>query len=289
MDRCCFLVVNPTSGSYSARRIGTVMSRLEAAGFTPRLHLTTCAEDAPRLARQICEQETAPFIVAGGGDGTINGVVNGLLPGKATLGVLPLGTANVLAKELGIHSVNEGVEKIVRQEARAIAVGTLETAGKTTRFLLMAGIGFDGEVVEGVRLAEKRLIGKGAYLLSALRALANWDRSLLPVRIDDREVQCHGAIICKASRYGGNFVLAPDANIFTPEFQVICITDSRFSTYLRLLMGLVSGMQSGAGLSTYIGREVVIGGGKAVQLDGDFHCRGPVQITAAADFLKIII
>lgn len=289
MPRRCFLIVNPTSGSYSRRRIDSVMRRLERAGLVPQLLLTGSAEDASLFARRICAEEPEPFIVAGGGDGTVNGLVNGLVPGVATLGVLPLGTANVLAKELCIRSVNEAVEKIVRQQSRPISVGMLESAGKSAYFLLMAGIGFDGAVVEGMRLSEKRVVGKGAYLFSALRVLADWDRQLFTISIDGKDMTCHGVVICKASKYGGNFILAPGADISNPDFQVVCVKDSRLTTYLKLMMGLAAGRISGEGISTIRGREIVIGGEKAVQLDGDFHCHGPVRVTAVENFLKIIV
>lgn len=265
------------------------MASLEGAELLPELHITGSAEDASLFARRICTEEHEPFIVAGGGDGTINGVVNGLVPGRATLGVLPLGTANVLAKELRIRSLHEAVEKIVGQRSRPVSVGKLESAGKTTYFLLMAGVGFDGAVVEGVRLAEKRLVGKGAYFFSALRVLAGWDRQMFSICIDGNEMLCHGAVICNASRYGGNFILAPEAEIFTSDLQVVCVKNSRLTTYLRLIAGLAAGRVSGEGLAVVRGREIEISGEKAVQLDGDFHCRGPVRITSVENFLNIIV
>ncbi|WP_243374682.1 diacylglycerol kinase family protein [Geotalea sp. SG265] len=289
MSRRCFLIVNPTSGSYSPRRIDAVMARLSGAGFSPQLLITGSADDASRFAARICTEETDPFIIAGGGDGTVNGVVNGLVPGMATLGVLPLGTANVLAKELGIGSVHEAVEKLVRQRERSISAGMLEAAGESRYFLLMAGIGFDGAVVEGVRLGEKRLMGKGAYVLSALRVLADWDRRQFTISIDGRDISCHGAVICNASKYGGNFVLAPGAELFSPEFQVVYIRDGSRTAYLKLLMGMATGKISGSGIAVMGGREIIVGGDKAVQVDGDFHCHGPLRVSLVENFVNIIV
>jgi YegS/Rv2252/BmrU family lipid kinase len=265
------------------------MTRLASAGFLPQLLLTERAEDAPHFAARICEKEQNPFIIAGGGDGTVNGVVNGLAPGKATLGILPLGTANVLAKELGINSMHTAVERIVSQQSKALSVGRVEAAGSSRYFLLMAGIGFDGAVVEGVRLAEKRFIGKGAYVLSALRVLAGWDRRLFTIILDGRALSCHGAVVCNASKYGGNFTLAPEADIFSPVLHVVWVKDGRPMTYLKLLLGLAAGRIPGGNICNAAGREIVIGGDKAIQLDGDFHCHGPARITAVENFLNIIV
>lgn len=289
MKKRCFLIVNPTSGNYSRSRIEAVMAKLDGAGISPQLLLTGRAEDAPFFAARICAEEPDPFIIAAGGDGTINGVVNGLVPGKATLGILPLGTANVLAKELDIGSVQDAVERIVKQQSRAVSAGMLEAGGKCRYFLLMAGIGFDGAVVEGVRLGEKRLVGKGAYFLSAMRVLANWDRQSFPIDIDGREVTCHGAVVCNASRYGGNFTLAPKADLFSAGFRIVCITDSRPATYLRLAIGLAAGRIPAEGIVTMEGCVINVGGEKAVQLDGDYHCHGPVRITSVENFLRVIV
>jgi diacylglycerol kinase family enzyme len=193
-----------------------VQQALKPAGLEPELLLTGCAEDAPRFASRICAAGDDPLILVAGGDGTLNGVLNGLAPGKATLGVIPLGTSNVLARELEIHSLDDALARIAAGRSRPVSVGELECGGDRRRFLLMAGIGVDGAVVRGVRLKEKRLVGKGAYLLSALREIGAWDRGELKVSGDGHTVSCHSVIVCNASKYGGNFVLAREADLFSP-------------------------------------------------------------------------
>lgn len=289
MAERCFLIVNPTSGGYSRRVIAEVMTSLERAGKVPELLLTRCAEDAGLFARRICEEEAAPLIIVGGGDGTINGVLNGLLSGKATLGVLPIGTANVLAKELGIRSPEEAVRKIVGGEVRNLAVGLLEVQGEKRYFSLMAGIGFDGAVVEDVRLGEKRVVGKGAYVLAAARRLASWDKELMLLRADGKEVECHSAIVCNGARYGGDFVLAPAADIFAPGFQVVCIKESARRTYARLALDLLRRrLPTGAEICIFPAHQLDISAPKPVQVDGDYVCRGPLRITAVENFARVL-
>ncbi len=236
MARNCTLIINPVSGGYSEQRLRQVMAALEAGGLSPELLLTENADDAELFSRRICQEREEPFIIAGGGDGTVNGVINGLAAERATLAVLPLGTANVLAKELGIVSLNDAVARIVAGATRPLTVGLLEGGGVRRRFLLMAGIGVDGSIVRGVRLREKRVVGKGAYLLSAARLLRNWERERLVVMAGGRRIECHSVVVCNAARYGGGFILAPGADLFTPEFQVACITAGTRSAYLRLAL-----------------------------------------------------
>ena len=185
----------------------------------------------------------------------------------ATLGVIPLGTSNVLARELKIASLEDALARVARGTSRPISVGELECAGQKRRFLLMAGVGVDGAVVQAVRLGEKKLVGKGAYLLSALRILARWDRGELQVTGGGRSLSCHSVIVCNASRYGGNFLLAPEADLFSPGFQVLCIKGGRLS-YLRLalLLGL-NRVAASRSVTLFQASELEVAGDKAVQLD----------------------
>lgn len=288
--RPCFLILNPTSGQFRKSVVERVASVLSASGLEPKLLLTEGPNDPRRLAREICERHEMPLIAACGGDGTINAVVNGLVPGRALLGVLPLGTSNVLAKELGIVSIDDAVRRLVRGEARQLPVGLLEQEGEARRFLLMAGIGFDGAVVEQVRPFEKRLFKQGAYLLSALRRLADWERGMLEVEADGRSLRCHSVIICNGPRYGGPFILAPEADLFAPRLQALCITAADRSAYLRLLTRTVRGKTREIdGVATFSADRFTVRGEKPVQVDGDFCGRSPVTISCLPDFVRLIV
>ena len=290
MALACTLIVNPVSGGYSEQRLRKVVSALEAGGLAPELLLTENANDAELFSRRICQEQEEPFIIAAGGDGTVNGVINGLAAEKATLAVLPLGTANVLAKELGIKTLSDAAERIVIGTTRSLTVGLLEAGGLRRRFLLMAGIGVDGFVVRGVRVREKRVIGKGAYLLSAARLLCRWERERLEVTGGGRRIECQSVVVCNAARYGGGFILAPGADLFTPEFQVACITANTRSAYLRLAIAAISGrVMENRDIVRFGAGELMVSGKKAVQTDGDYCCASPVRITACGGFARLVV
>jgi len=290
MARKCTLIINPVSGGYSEQRLAQVTAALEAGGLSPEFLLTEKADDAELFSRRICQEREEPFIIAGGGDGTVNGVVNGLAAERATLAVLPLGTANVLAKELGIVSLADAVARIVAGATQPLTVGLLEAGGVQRRFLLMAGIGVDGSIVRGVRLREKRVIGKGAYLLSAARLACDWEREQLEVTAGGRGIECHSVVVCNASRYGGGFVLAPGADLFTPEFQVACITAHTRIAYLRLALDVISGrVMENSDIVRFGAEELTVSGKKAVQADGDYFCDTPVRITAISGFARLVV
>jgi diacylglycerol kinase family enzyme len=265
-----------------------IMAALMQSGLEPVLLTTGTAMDATLFASRLCA-EPDPLIVVAGGDGTVNGVLNGLAPGVATLGVIPLGTSNVLARELKIHSIDDALRHIARGTSRSAPVGELRCAGQKKRFVLMAGIGVDGAVVQGVRLAEKRRIGKGAYLLSALRLLSAWDSGELQVKSGGSSLSCHSVIVCNVGKYGGNFLLAPQGDIFSPGFQVVCIKGGAL-TYLKLFLLLALGKVAASRSVTVFGAtELEVSGEKAVQIDGDFFGRGPVQLTSIPGFVRLIV
>ncbi|WP_306533940.1 diacylglycerol kinase family protein [Geobacter sp.] len=290
MSSSCTLIINPTSGSYSEALVTRVTALLAAGGFVSTVFLTGGPDDAAAFAARACAMEENPFIVAGGGDGTMNGVLNGLVPGKATLAFLPLGTANVCARELGIGSIDEAVRRIVRRETRPLSVGVLKGFGVSRRFFLMAGVGFDGFVVEGVLGREKKRFGKGAYLLSALRTLSTWDERSMEVEVRGERRSCHSVIVCNAARYGGSFVLAPGASLFEPGFRVVCVEGARRRDYLRLALKVAAGRgAAGAGVTIFEADALTIGGNKPVQVDGDFICHAPVTINTIADFARLVV
>jgi diacylglycerol kinase family enzyme len=271
-------------------RLRQITAALEAAGLVTEHLLTKNAVDAEIFSRRICQEREEPFLIAAGGDGTVNGVINGLAAGKATLAVLPLGSANVLAKELGIVSCEDAVARIVAGRTRPLTVGFLEAGVVRRRFLLMAGIGFDGFIVRGVREREKRIVGKGAYILSAARHLCNWERERLEVMAGGRRIECHSVVVCNASRYGGGFVFAPGAELFTPEFQVACITADTRSAYLRLAYDVISGrVMENRDIVRFDAVELLVSGNKPVQTDGDYCCASPVRIKASRGFARLVL
>lgn len=290
MARICTLIINPVSGRYSELRLRQAKTALEAGGLAPELLLTENANDAELLSRRICQEQDEPFLIAAGGDGTVNGMINGLVEKKATLAVLPLGTANVLSKELGLVSLEDAVARIVRGATRPLTVGLLEAGAVRRRFLLMAGIGFDGFIVRGVREREKRIFGRGAYLLSAVRFLCHWEREMLKVKAGGRRIECHSVVVCNASRYGGDFILAPGADLFTSEFQVACIASNSRSAYLRLALAVISGrVMENHDIVYFDAEELLVSGKKAVQADGDYCCAAPVRITSCRGFVRLVV
>jgi diacylglycerol kinase family enzyme len=285
-----FLFINHLSGSYNERRAAEIVRRLGAAGHGSQVFNVTTPAEVRRCCQAIYAVEERPLIVVAAGDGTVNAVINCLVPGTATIAILPLGTSNVLAAELGISSLRDGLERIERGESRPLAVGEIALTGGRHRFALMAGIGFDGAVVKGVRPKEKRLLKQGAYALSALRNSLAWDNGTIEVVTPTATAVCHTVVVCNASRYGGDFVLAAKGNIATPGFTAVCVTGTDRRSFAGAAWALFRGrVATSRYLRQITSAELEIRGAKPIQIDGDYLGTGPARITAVGEFARIIV
>lgn len=284
------LFFNPASGSFAPGKADAIIAMLKDAGINCQVHYPSSALEAGELVRCITQRTEEPLVIAVGGDGTVNSILNGISNPRTLLGYIPLGTANVLARELGIKTCSEAIARIKNGMPRFFTAGKLVMRTESRLFLCMAGIGFDGAVVATVRQREKKAIGKGAYLLSAIRQLRAWDQSHIALDADGESMSCHTAIICNAAFYGGNFRIAPETSIFSPSFTLLgAATCGRIEFFFWAMRSIFnSQLLSGQGLSRQVSR-VDIYGTKAVQLDGDAAGQTPASITAIPSFARILV
>lgn len=159
------LISNPSSGSYifHARQIEQICSTLQKQGWQAELKLTKASGDARRLAHEAVEQHI-DVVIAVGGDGTIHEIIQELAGSETALGVLPSGTVNVWAREVGIPlDLNGACNVLLHGQTRSIDLGKINER----YFLLMVGIGIDGEVTHAVEKKAVKRLGVFGYLLVA--------------------------------------------------------------------------------------------------------------------------
>ncbi|HIJ95891.1 MAG TPA: diacylglycerol kinase family lipid kinase [Desulfuromonadales bacterium] len=284
-----YLFVNPRSGRYGRRRIETAIKSLTIAGICPKIFPVNTPGDALAYCCTINETSQNPLIIIAAGDGTANAVINGLQYGTATLAILPLGTSNVLSAELGITSLEDGIQRIIAGKTRSLTVGVLELEESSHRFVLMAGVGVDGSIVRDVHPLLKRLVKQGAYAFSAITGSLGWVKSMITVKAGGRTINCHSVIACNASKYAGNFVLASDSDISLPELTAVCITKNSRRTYIRLALELALGRSdTSSELLRLSVNGLEISGTKPIQIDGDFVGYSPARIRVLPNFARII-
>lgn len=293
--RSATLISNPKTGRYNSRRrsIQELASRLESLGVSVDLQLTRGPGDATELAARAARNGSAEVIVAGG-DGTINEAIQGLAGTEARLAIIPRGTGNVLARELGLPLDEEAALAVVaRGKSRRIYLGLVldETTNVSRYFVLMAGIGLDASVVGRVQPSLKKRIGRGAFWVSGLSHLANWNPQPFTLEINGHKYQATFAAIGKAARYGGDLAITPGARLDQREFEVCMIETTSRVRYLQLLSyAMRNGMPRHKPEVRFVNAVTVNAYGNAqVQIDGELIGALPMRFEIAPHSLEVIV
>ena len=293
MPRRILVIVNPAAGRgrSRAKRLSRVVAELERRGCTVTV-LPTCASgDAERLAREA--DQSFDLIVAAGGDGTVNEVANGIFAASRPLAVLPLGTGNVLANEIGLP-------RDPRRLARVIADGTPKPiwpgrAGDRL-FLAMTGVGFDAEVLGALDPCLQRRFGKLGYIWAILLCLWRYRRAEFVVGIEGGAYRAASVIVTTGRLYAGRFVIAPDARLDVPLLHIVLFQRAgRLAVLCYLGAMLLGRLHQLADVSIVAARcasvaagEPAAAGPSVVETDGEIRGRLPLAIEIAARPLLLV-
>ena len=287
------LILNPAAGRRHRRLFAGTLAALAAAGCTVRIHTTTGPDDARTAAAGLAVAQDVDAVIAGGGDGTINEVINGLAGSAVPLGILPLGTANVLAHEIGLPVEAAALAAVLRSApARPVALGSVTGAdGKARRFMMMAGIGYDAHVVRDLDLGLKRRLGRLAYGVEMARQSVCFGFPVYGLTIDGVAYEAASAILARGRHYGGPFVVAPDASLDRDDLQVCLFARRGMVAVMRYATALGLGrLHRLADVRILSAQDVVVDGpaGDPVQGDGDMIARLPVRVGMAAERVHLI-
>ena len=312
-SRRLLVIHNPVAGRRRRERFQAVLDLLERDGNELLLHLTEAPGHASDFARQV-QPGDGDLVVAAGGDGTINEVINGLVaagrPAPLPLAIVPLGTSNVLAAEIGLAKAPTAVARTLREGAACrVSLGRITGGGGSSDgasggggryFILMAGAGFDAHAVAGVDPGLKRGLAQGAYVWAGLRQVLRSRQQRYAVEIDGVRREAAWVVVAKAGHYGGPFVIAARARLDEPRFEVCLFAQAGPWAMARYAAALAVGQLARApGFASVLGRRVRItaaapGPGarrdeEPVQCDGDDVARLPVKIEVVPDALSLMV
>lgn len=282
MPKRVLIIHNPVSGWFRQHRFARFVAALEAHGHGVDIFRTRAPGHASRIAAELAGD--IDVVVAAGGDGTINEVVNGLGAGAPPLAIMPLGTANVLAHELGQGlSVKAALAAV--EHGRALAFRPGRIGGKL--FVLMVSSGVDARVVARVRGGPgKRLFGQLAYAAAALREIFR-DAPMVEAEIDGAPARAALMIVTRGRCYGGPFPIAPAARLEDPALWLVTVSKPGvwplIAAGLALLAGLAADLDAVA--VRRVGTVRFQGDGTVpVQCDGDLMVSpvGPVGLADRA-------
>src|ERR1700677_2553849 len=264
------LIYNPTSVGRRHRRfqeIEEAVRILKDAGITVELAATTEGGHAQEIARQAVLDQRG-MVIACGGDGTINEIVNGLAGSDVPMALLPAGTANILAKELGVPwNIPDAAALIPNGEVRRIALGlavpmngkhsdSLPVSGRY--FLSVAGAGPDGAIVNGVDEELKQKAGIVAYWVEGMRQLFGYSFPEMRVLSSGREHKATIIVVGRTSHYGGPFKITTGASLFDPSFEFLTNSKRSRVSYMMCLSALWMGkLRSLDGIAAWKSTETV--------------------------------
>jgi len=238
------------------------------------------------------------MVIVCGGDGTLNEAVNGLAGSAVPLGLLPAGTANVLAKELGLPwDLETAAALIAGSEFRRIALGVVTTGDDPHHqryFLSTAGAGPDGAIVNGVSNRLKARAGTLAYWAEGFKQLARYGFPRFRATIGDRTIDATLIIVGRTKHYGGPFRITTEASLYDDQFELMLCTSANPLTYLGYLPLAWAGRLRRARQAHFLKSTIVhcepMGSAPVyVQVDGEPAGRLPAEFRVARDALTLAV
>ena len=237
MKKIC-IIFNPKAGSSKLAKLNKIIAELNKNN-TVTLFETTAAGDATNIART----ESAHFdiVVAAGGDGTINEVVNGIDP-NTPLAIIPMGTANIVAIEAGISNNSKAICAAINQgKTKRAYVSTINNK----KFILMAGIGYDAKVVNNINPKLKKVFGKLIFALEGLKQFFKLKEFNITITSNNQTHHANWVLITNAKYYAGPHSITKRTNIFNEDlvcylFQDLTKLSFLYNLFLIIFFGDLS-------------------------------------------------
>jgi YegS/Rv2252/BmrU family lipid kinase len=214
------LIVNPVAGGGRGEEIlPKVIKSLKKEGVEVDVYISKMQGDAIKAAGEAARNYE--LVIVNGGDGTVNEVINGIIGSNTTLGIIPSGSINLFAREVGIPlNPLRACELIGKGEVKKIDLGK---AG-ARYFLMMAGVGFDAHVIKEVEPSLKEIFGVAAFSIPLIKALLNYKPTKMSIQMDEELIRRKGyfVIISNISSYIPSLKVAPSAR-FDDGYLDVCI------------------------------------------------------------------
>ena len=317
------LIYNPSGGQVVVRHeLDNVVAFLNRCGWSVDLRETSKPLEAIDLARSAVAHG-AGVVIAAGGDGTVNEVANGLVNTDAALGVLPVGTTNSWALQMGIPALNPilpgtqaakwvaGLEermdrplpanyyrKVLMDAARVlvegqtVAVDVGELSGRY--FLISAGIGLEAAIVKSISPRDKKALGSWAYVLSAIESAYKYSGDEVRLTLDGMTLAVSAPLIVVSNiqLYGGMVAIGAKACVNDGKLDVYIFKGEGFFTFVHHAMKVLSQKHlQDPKVEYYQCRDISIESSTdlPVHVDGETFGKTPVSMRAVPSSLKVIV
>jgi diacylglycerol kinase family enzyme len=291
------LIYNPFAGGLQGSRSSRILDAQKALGKYGA-EVVTIATEAPRTAGRVAALAIAggaDLIVVAGPHGTINEAAEGVAGSNVPLGILPAGTANVLACEMRLGSnLAHIAESLLTYSPERISTGLITSRDQAPRaFLLMAGAGLDAHIVYSLNYNLKRKLGKVAYWLAGFSQFGRTFEEF-SVRINGQDYQATFALISKVRNYGGDLEIAREVTLLDDEFEVVLFQGRESWRYVKYLAAVaVKRIKGVKGVTILRTREVLLSQAADdrvfLQVDGEFAGHLPARVEIVPTSLSLLI
>lgn len=288
------LIINPIAGRDTPLRIEAAMrdsfARREITAIVETA-ITRSPTDATAIAREA--QGHFDVVAAVGGDGTVRDVAAGLRETPLPLAIIPNGTANVLAADLGIPLLLRNAMDLIGPEARTAPLDLGEVNGRP--FVLNVGAGYAARVILNTPSIWKRRVGYLAYLPAAVRAAFARDRARATITVDgvQHEERAQVIFVANSGGVGGRLVqIAPDVRLNDGLFTVAVFAPRSPLALLDAFVRLAAQRHDAIpGAQFWEGKEITIvcDPPLPLQVDGDAAGRTPCTIRVLPSALRVIV
>jgi diacylglycerol kinase family enzyme len=267
------IVVNPMKADVEALKEAVAAAEAEA-GWAPSLWIETTVDDAGQEAVGTALRRGAAVVVAAGGDGTVRAVAEGLRGSRVPLALLPLGTGNLLARNLDIPltSTEDAVALIFGEHERTMDLGVVEIQraddGEISEhvFLVVAGIGIDAKMIKNTNSKLKKAVGWLAYVDGITRSLPELKPVQLRFSIDDgpvRSTSAHSVLVGNCGLLPGGILLMPEARIDDGVLDIAALRPRGAFGWLRVWNTLA--FENGVLRRSKLGQKMIELGSKNVR------------------------
>jgi YegS/Rv2252/BmrU family lipid kinase len=266
---------------------------LDARGITVDSIATTGPGHAGEIARRAVDRG-ADLILVAGGDGTINEAVNGMVHSDVPLGILPAGTANVLANELGTGKTMERTAEVLADSVpERVALGLISSENAQRHFLLMAGAGLDADIVYSVNPRVKEAVGKAAYWIGGFSKVGRRIPEFT-VRANGSEYRAGFALLSRVRNYGGDLEIAPTISLLDDEFEMVLFEGESSLGFLKYMLAVVVHQQQAMrGITILRTRQAAfsapVGSKIHLQVDGEYAGLAPARVEIVPNALTLLV
>ena len=288
------VVLNPKAGSCTADDVRAALGRHFSCDDGACAIVEAAQGDDPGEVVRRAKSEGRELVIAAGGDGTVSAVANGLVGTEIALGIIPLGTANVLARELGIPVELEAACALLAGEHDLRAIDAMRVGDR--HYYTQVGVGIDAMMIRDTKAEDKRRFGRAAYLWTAFTRLVGFQPRRFRLEIDGREEKRRASqvVLANVGTLGQPpFTWGPDIRLDDGKIDV-CIVRARTAVdYLGLAWHVLRGQHKRSVNVRYRAarRSVVIRTDRPlpVQADGEVLGETPVEVKVVAGAVRVVV